>query len=466
MATTDGNGNFDVEILVGSYIVNFNEGGHDQYYPRKLTPEEAELITISAGQSRSISDSWLPTGSVRVKAVDAGTGAAVPNFCVESVCSEGTGTATVTGLPQGRHTLYLYTDDKIYFSAETTVDVPANQTIDVTVKLRRGGRISTTVVDRATGQSVAGVCVNPYKVNAPAYLVEGYGDCSDSTGKITYGPVEAGSYQLFADPQGSSTYGMQWVGASGGTGDQRQAATVAVTVGGTTLAPQVKLDRAGAVAGRITDAATGAPLIDAKVTRLSFHPGVGASGDAVADTDGRYRFDGLGPYEWPLLFQKYGYADQWSGGATNRYDATRIKVTAGGTATHDTALRLGTEVTGTAKNSAGAPFGSGHIMVHNSVTGDIMGSGWLDGGHYSLPALPGQSVYLTYNINDGIRDYNGQWPSAATPRGAVAPAPARAGVTGAGGNVAGQPGRPGYQPGSFVVPATGQLIIDFTVATS
>jgi 5-hydroxyisourate hydrolase-like protein (transthyretin family) len=465
MVQTDGNGNFDVAVLAGSYKVSFDNEARTQFYRRKTAFEEADAVIVQGGQSTSISDSWLPTGSVRVKAVDAGTGATIASFCVNDMCTSSSGTVTLTGLPMGRQDLYLYTKEKNYFGADTTVDVPANQTADVTVKLRPGARITTTVVDRATGKGVADVCVNPYRANAPAYLVEGYGDCSDGAGKLTIGPLDAGSYQLFAESFGTP-YGKQWVGTSGGTGDQRQAATLVAALRATVAAPQVKLDKAGAVAGRVTDAATGAPLVDAMVTPLSFHPGVGASGYAVTDTNGRYRLDGLGPYEWPLLFQKIGYAEQWSGGATNRYDATRIKVTSGGTATHDTALRLGTEVTGTVKNTAGAPFGSGYILAHNSVTGDIMGSAWMDGGHYSMRALAGQSVYLTYNINDGSRDYNGQWPSAATPRGAVAPAPAKAGVTAVRGNVPGQPGRPGYKPGSFVVPATGQLVIDITVATS
>ncbi|MFD0822148.1 carboxypeptidase regulatory-like domain-containing protein, partial [Micromonospora zhanjiangensis] len=439
-ARTDAAGNFDVTLLVGSYKMNFSAGERLQYYRQKLTFEEADTVTVEAGRTTSINESWLPTGSVRVKAVDSGTGAAVANFCVSDTCSKGTGVATVTGLAQGRHEIYVYAPNGDYFSADQTVDVVGNQTVEVTVKLRPAARISTTVVDRATGRAVANVCVVPYRAGAPTYRADGYGDCTDAAGKVTIGLLEAGSYQLYADPRRESGYGLQWVGATGGTGDQRQAVTVTAGLRTLTAGPAIKLDKAGAITGRVTDAGTNAPLVGANVNLLTVHPGVGAGDGAETDSTGRYRFDGLGPYEWPLVFDAHGYPAMWSGGATNRYDATRVKVTAGGTASQDAALRVGTEVTGAVKDKSGTPFGSGYILAHNSVTGDIVGSCWMDDGHYSLRALAGQSVYLTYDVFDANdRQYSGQWPAAPSMRGGVASDPGATGAAGPRGAVSPAP---------------------------
>jgi hypothetical protein len=428
----------------------------------------------------------LPTGSVRVSAVDAVSGAAIANFCVDSTCSNGTGKVVIGDLPARTREFYAYTEDGSYLYAGTgPVQVKANQTVDVTIRLRPAARITTTVVDRSTGRPVAGVCVSALAVRDPR-MPDGYGDCTDSAGKMTIGPLEAGSYNLLADPHGGP-YGLQWVGASGGTGDQRSAVTVVAVAGTTVAGPQVRLDKAGAIAGRVTDAVTGAPLSDAWVNLLSYSPGAG-SDDLITDADGRYRVTGLGPYEWPLLFRHDGHADQWSGGVGDRYEATRIRVPAGGTATHDTALTTGTEVRGTVTDQDARPLTSGFVVVHNATTGDIMGVTWMENGRYTMRVLGNQSIYLGYRVSDGERDYEGSYSGPPLTRTDIRPGPdagsgpptARPGadrsstarVPSAGASPIGV-GNPGSVPrwsGSpppslYPVPATGTLTVNIVIHT-
>lgn len=404
---TDANGAFQVPaLLAGSYRVGFEIGDYYQYFRGKLRLEDADAVVVRGGESTRITEKRLGTGSVRITAVDAVTGEPVADFCVQDVC--GSGTVTIDGLPKGKHDLSVYTQHGTYHSKELVgVRVGAGKTTERTVKLRPAAVITTTVVDAATGQPVAGVCVAAFRHKRVA-LPDGYGNCSNRNGQVRVGLLGTAEYRLFVDPQ-DSRYGRQWVGPNGGTGDEREAAVIAAKVGETVTAPQIKLDRAGTISGRVTDAATGEPIENAWISVLTAHPGVGTS-DAVTDADGRYTLERLGPYEWPVITLAEGFASQWSGGATSRYTATPISVTAGGDTTHDVALTTGSEVTGTFTNADGVPFKYGFVIACNAETGDIAGATWMENGQFTMRVTGPQRIYFTYNVTfQDDRDFDGRY---------------------------------------------------------
>jgi hypothetical protein len=174
---------------------------------------------VTSGQNTRVVDSFLPTGSVAVSAVDSVTGASIADFCIEGACSDGTGAVTVTGLVQGANELFLSTEDGSYFPRSRT-----------------------------------------------------------------------GTYRLFVDPVDDWRYGRQWLGATGGTGDERVAAAVTATVGSVVTAPTARLDLTGTI-GTVSDAATGAPLGYAGVNLFTAHPGSGV-GESNTDEQGSYRSTG------------------------------------------------------------------------------------------------------------------------------------------------------------------------------
>lgn len=437
--STNANGAFSAAaVLPGEYVVRFEKDDRIQFYNGKTSWETANLITVTSGQNTRVVDSWLPTGSVAVSAVDSVTGASIADFCVSDACSAGTGTVTVSGLTVGRHELFLFTVDGSYFERSRIVNARANQTVAVTVKMRPAARISTTVVDAATGAPVAGVCAGAFK---PKHVAQpdGFGYCSDATGRLTIGRLTAGTYRLFVDPTEAPRYGRQWLGATGGTGDERQAASVTAAVGEVATAPTVRLDPAGSIAGTVTDGATGVPIEFSSVNLLTSHPGAGLS-ETSTDEDGHYRIDRLGPYAWPLGFAANGYAGQWSGNAADRYAATPVQVTAGGVATGDIGLVRGVEVRGTVALEDGTPV-DGYVATKNAETGDYAGTDYAEDGTYLIRVIAGQRVSYAYDVYAGDRYFSSD-------RAALPPA---------------EPGG----PVRYVVrvPATG-LQLNLTVATS
>jgi hypothetical protein len=96
-------------------------------------------------------------------------------------------------------------------------------------------------------------------------------------------------------PPNGSSYGAQWVGANGGTGDQREAAIIKVTDGQRTTGPTVRLDQGGTITGTVTSE-TGQQLNHGFVGLLTASSSLGGGTGAhfhIGD-DGRSPLPGSG----------------------------------------------------------------------------------------------------------------------------------------------------------------------------
>lgn len=404
-ARTDADGRYTIApVLVGTYIVGFtkDEFSPPQYHRHTYDPTAAEPVVVSAGAVTRVNESLLANGTVRISAVDSLTGTPIARFCVETCTT--TGSMEITDLRPGLFEFAVNTPGGSYFSRALSVTVRPARTIDVTVRLRPAAQITTTVVDAATGRALSNVCLTVYKPKQ-VRLHDGIDGsaCSNFFGTVTIGQLTNGNYRLFATPL-DDAYGRQWVGATGGTGDERQAVVVQAVRGTVATAPQIRVDRAGSIAGTVTDAETGDPVESARIALFTQHPGLGAD-EVETDDQGHYQIDGLGPYAWPLKFAGVGNALSWTGGASSRYAATPTQVTIGATATADATLTDGVTVRGTIVTDGGAPLDGGFVMVRNAQTGDISGSGWVENGQFSTRVMPGQRIYLSYEVYLGDTEY-------------------------------------------------------------
>ncbi|MEU4422143.1 carboxypeptidase-like regulatory domain-containing protein [Actinoplanes sp. NPDC024001] len=271
-----------------------------------------------------------------------------------------------------------------------------------------GGRVFTTVVDRATGQPVEGACVI-LKVPGTGGLPDSCGaDYSDQQGRIITDEVPAGTYQMFVvAPDG---YGHQWAGPTGGTGDQREAAKIRVRPGQVSQASTVQLDSPGAISGVVRDP-DGAPAPNAIVAITAWHSGVGPGLGAVrADEEGRYLIGQLGPYSWPLMFVEYSFPRQWSGGVGNRFRAETIGVRAGEETTYDMDLVAGSVLRGAVTVQDGSVADSWRLTAVNVTTGDDMGvADSTDAGDtaYEMPMAGPQQVTIEWDVRIGEEDRSG-----------------------------------------------------------
>jgi hypothetical protein len=400
-AFTDDEGHYEFPVVApGDYHVSFHDwdDGFIQYAFGALTRSEAAVISVVAGETAVVNDSLLPTGSVRITGLDVSTGEPVMQFEAQLAGRFGAtqdGELIITDVPVGTHD-FQWVSAAGYSHLETvSVTVAAGMQAEVVLALHPRARIETTVVDTQTGEPVAGVCL----ITATATrfrMPEWCPHVSGPDGQVIVEVPQAGTYQLLAWPRDAHGYGAQWVGSEGGTGEQGRAVKVTVPDGGVATAPIVRMDPAGVVTGVVTDT-DGQPVTSGFV-RMG-HDGIGIGfglGQAWIHEDGSYSLGGLGPYEWPLVFDVWDHPTQWSGGTADRSRADGVPVVAGQSTTFDYQLVAGTSVSLAIAGDAWDR--EGFVVALNARTGDRVGVWWQDPAAElgSRPVLGPQRVKFVF----------------------------------------------------------------------
>ncbi|MFU8873912.1 MSCRAMM family protein [Micromonospora sp. SL4-19] len=367
-----------------------------QYAYSTVDESAATRFAVTEGRTTTVDDQKLPTGSVRLTAVDSRTGKPILNFASSiSVDARDTenGEVIFPTIPVGTHKIWAWASGYSFDGASVTV--VAGEQADVRLVMEPMARVTATVVDAATGAPLPDVCIVAVRVDE-VRMPDGCGALTEPNGKVTQMiPQGAGTYHLLAWPAEAKGYGAQWLGPRGGTGDLRRATKFTVESGETITPPVIRMDRAGVITGQVVGP-DGAALPGGGAVRIAGeHVGLGGGFGVFAfGNDGRYRIDKLGPYEWPLLFDVYGQATQWSGGEANRDRADRIKVVAGGTTTYDYRLDAGVTVT----VASTTPF-QGYVVARNDDTGDIVGTWSISAPNVGVTrqVIGGQHIRFEYH---------------------------------------------------------------------
>lgn len=430
VAYTRVDGTFELSnIPAGSYQVSVTTVGLGRQWARGREQQtDADLIPVADQGTTELNEQFRPRGILEVVLVDAATGAPVSTNCVyvhalawngRDLCTGTSGVYRFTDVPPGSVSVHVSKDAAhLGTYVEDGVTVHSAQTTRITLRLRPAGMITTTV-RRAADGSIPRTCAYAVPVGlARPYPGDGWnGGCNtDAQGNaietLTIGPVATEPMQIFVTGDRDKGYGAQWLGATGGTGDRRLAAVVTPRQGQTVSAPQIKLDPAGSISGVVRDQSSGKPILGAYVRPFGIVTGLQMECSnlphytACTDQYGQYRLDGLGPYSWPVEFAADGHANQWSGGATNRFDATLVPVKPGQSTRLDASL--GVEAKFTNFNRGTNPAEHWSVVAYHAVTGDMISTAW-----YGDPTLGGLSAgpvvlhYTPYDTNESCWYANG-----------------------------------------------------------
>jgi hypothetical protein len=379
-------------------------------FPYSYEYEDGPL-TVLADQETVVEKFARPMGGAEVTIRDGATGEPMPNVRVGSEGPHGTGpsattdvqgTARYTDLLTGKWRFLISPPTGYLYSTIEDIEVKADETAITNGKLDHEAVVELTFTDSVTGAPVDGcyVTVEPRQRNV---VPNGPGTCgTDGTGKLRVTGQWPGTQRLFAFPRTSTVHGSQWVGENGGTGDVDQAKWFE-TANGQTTAVQVKFDGAGKISGSVIDDETSAPVsyLCPSVTPSYSSPSQGRNVKCTY-TEGRYEIGGLGPYAWKVQFpENYGnYAWQWSGGAADRFSATPVRVTPGGTATADARLKKPGRISGKLLNAT-RPFEYSTVYAVNALTGDYAGPDASRNSKYEywMKGYATQDVRLLFNAN-------------------------------------------------------------------
>jgi Carboxypeptidase regulatory-like domain len=381
-------GTFEVpNVPAGDYTVLIQASGRiNQWVPAATTVSGAVPVTVADGQVTTVDATLLPPGRVKVLVLDDATGLPVAGMTVQ-IFSSAYGWQSAVTDAQGNVELgefwrsdtvsvYVRTGQDYFAPTVLTNTVGPGASLSVTVRLRPGAVLSVPVTGFDPSYNI---CMD---------LLSGGPNVTDTTfcelpkdGRVTVGPIEAGTYQAFLRPAAGA--GEQWLADSGGSGEQRKASVLRLTAGAMLTAPVQHLGPAGSIAGKVSntanDAAAGGCVA---VSPTSY---------SCVETDGSYRIDGLGPYAWPLVFHgQVNNPTVWSGNATSRLDAQLIPVVPGQTATYNFVLpKIGWF-------DVKAPFITAfwQILAFDAQTGDYAGSY----NDYSVGTGP---VLLRYDVYNG-----------------------------------------------------------------
>lgn len=434
---TAADGTYRFEALTpDNYQVQVTLGDRSQWVPQKTNIFDAATFPVADDEVTVVDEVLLPYKSLRVTAVDETTGAPVADACSllsggglsdRQACAGPDGVILYENLPPlGSYDLGVSV--ATHWGANIEGVTLSEEVTELPVRLRPAASIMTTVRDAATQAPLERICVDLYTVPVVGVLDRDYiYYCSDSSGKLAIGPLQPGEYQLLVKPL-DERYGMQWVSASGGTGDLRQATVVSAEVGTPVSIPPIEMDPAGTISGVVTDRASGAPLGLVCVYPFAVDPRIGLGfGQNCSRNGGVYTISGLGPYEWPVEFfdSRGNYATQWSGDKPDRFAATPVQVRPNDTVTANAALDPAGIISGRTLNQQGTPE-FGYVTTYNARTGDILD--WTSSppnetGEYAINGLATQDVKIQYYVEVDC------WHRDAADFASATPVPVTAGQT-------------------------------------
>ena len=423
-AWTDDTGAWSTAVPPGDYLVRFDSWPATQWAFGKESAEQADVLTVAAGEATRVDDQFLAGASVAGTVVADGTGEPVEGACVSVVrpgsdddnvewagegCTDAEGHYSVDLSSAGTYTAEIYdpqggfagelNGDTLVRADATTFEAVRGATTTLDASLAPGAVITGRAVDAKTGLPISGACPAAYRGHAGGYARWQVDECSAADGAWTVRGLPAGEFAMRVDvPEGPSPYAGTWAFRSD---TQAGADLVAVTAGETTATRNVKLVPGGTVSGRITDH-HGRPVAGAWVNMQGGYPGRAGPGEgrwtAQTDEDGRYTVQGVPPGDYtPFVYADFmgDLAPEWSGNATSRAEAAPVRVKALKTTTFDADLGPAAHISGSVVHADGSPTSEYWVGLVFTTAGEYIGDfDVYNGNTFTSTALPAGDVVL------------------------------------------------------------------------
>jgi photosystem II stability/assembly factor-like uncharacterized protein len=436
-ASSDSSGGYRIVGLAGSYKLRFSGSGYvERWYSGKADLTGATIVSVTAPDATSgINMAMVKGGLITGIVTDGTTGEGIQGAYIDvynavtgswagSGSTDSSGSYGITGLATGNYKLVLsgtgyirqWFDGKADQTTATSVSVTAPNTVSsINIALVKGGSITGTITDRATGAGIG----NTYLYVIDRSTGDWAGSAStDSNGNYTITGLASGSYRMKINPSSSTGYLGVWYGGQDG---YQCANAITVSAPNATTGIDVGLDMGGSISGRVTDAATGLGISGANISLMnnSTHAGI-IMPSTIVDSTGAYTISGLPSGDYSLSFSAPDYVRTTS--------PATITVTApAGVTGVDASLARGGGISGRVTDSAtAAGIGDVWVDARDSGTGMWLGSDISDvNGDYQITGLPSGSYAILFNGRDsGYTNgwYSGQpGGSVATPVTVVAP---------------------------------------------
>lgn len=406
----DGSYRFDA-VEPGQYILAVSpRDGVTQYAHGKGFSFQADKFEVKAGEETVVNETLLPRGNVAGRLVEVDGSPIVNTYTsVRFLDGEASafmpiaadGTWSVDGMPAGRYEVHFFKGDgtiqqaafgKVGKAQPDVITVAANATTTVndTVVARTSIRVTAT-------NALTGAAVTSFSVSVgPRY---GFTE----NGELVVDGIQIGTYDMFVHAEGYLSSNTEVTL----TAEGQQHLAVALT-------PE------SAIAVKVVDAATGAPIPGFCVgafNRERAYVGDGLCGEQT-DDEGNLKVGRLeaGTYQLfatPGYGMPPGYGAQWvgaNGGTGRQLHAKSFTLAVGQTIT-GTVIKLDRAGTITGRVSTpdgGLPrFGSVNVLSGHPISGSGLGVPVNEDGTYTLDFLGPYDWPLLFEAADQASQWSG-----------------------------------------------------------
>jgi hypothetical protein len=428
MYATDSSGAYSISpIPAGDWKVYFdtsNAGNYlDEWYNDKSDFASADQVSVTAGQTTTLSNAVLTEGGIISGRVTDSLGTGIEsvsifvydlneNFIINGY-TDSSGNYSLEALPAGTYKLefspasgnYLdeWYNDKINFDSADQVSVTLGQTTSLAdTVLEEGGIISGRVTD-SQGTGILDVDIYVWALDGNILGV----DFSDSDGYYTVEGIRAGDCKVSFETFGENNYISEFYNDKS---DWNSADTVSVSAGQTTTLSDAVLAQGGAISGRVTDSlANGIENIGVYVSDLNHN--LLTSG--YTDANGDYTVMAVLPGDCKVRFDTYSagnYLEEWYNDQGSFNDADTVTVTSGSTTTGiDAQLADGGIISGKVMDSS--LVGIEFVMVSiYDLNNNRINNVWTDiNGDYSVQRLLAGSYKVYFETEYTSNSYLCEW---------------------------------------------------------
>lgn len=414
----DGSGNYSLTgVFPESYSLRASAGSHqdssvnlaDEWWSGHSSVDGANLLAVESG-GQHVANFALEAGSVISGFItgDMGDGnGALPVQAFVAVYTKSAGGGTqvpvnesgyyeLGGLQPGTYFVCAGGDsgdiwpqtcaggfskmtdsDPVVLGAQTTVS-------DVNIDLVRGGQISGTITNSATGSPYANGYVSLYGVGGATFSL--FNAYTDEAGVFSLSNIPAGKYFLYV--QGGWGQGGVISEYYNDKYSKETASAITVTSGSEIVANMTvgtAVVGAATVTGRVTNSA-GTGLAGVRVSTRCTQVNFGWA-SATTAADGTYRLENLTPGACTLTYESYSWEPPTS--SFNVLGATRTAtLIAGPNALSAQVLSTGGSITGKVTTLSGAPVVMG-VAVYSVASNSCVGFASTDAsGNFTLGGLP------------------------------------------------------------------------------
>jgi len=428
---TDADGLFDIEgIEAGEYLIRFRPSADSIY--QTVFYENNTTVEIVAGQKTSIEAALPRSGLISGRVLDRIMGEPVSNVTVSAYTyGQFVPVSQTTSNDDGTYTLSNIDGETLWLRFEAndlststpylpynhlskfTINAPDHET-DINAQLQQGAQISGLVSDAATSSPIDRVTVMVYNENNRLI----HETKTDVDGSYRTGGLYPGSYKLcFSKRSGSNQYFDRCYPSAESVADATTLSLAAAErkTGVNTFLSLSATAGNATLAGRVTDATTGAPLSDIRVT--VYDPQGAIQNSAQTLETGYYTFTNLIEGEYKLYFSaesgfdSVNYVAQYYNNVPTLSETESISIGDEDSRTDlDVAMQQGGGISGTVESAATGRSLSSILVKLYDESGKTLATTATDiDGLFSFNRLATGNYILEFNPSAENATYLGEF---------------------------------------------------------